>query len=38
MESCIVVQHVGGGSGNGSASPVAKRPCPDIAVSLYFSL
>lgn len=31
--SCIVVQHVGhAGSGNGSVSPAAKRPCPEVQV------
>ncbi|KAK2562327.1 Acetyl-coenzyme A synthetase [Acropora cervicornis] len=30
LESCIVVQHVGGDSKNGCASPVSKKPCPDL--------
>ncbi|XP_015755543.1 PREDICTED: acetyl-coenzyme A synthetase, cytoplasmic-like [Acropora digitifera] len=30
LESCIVVQHVGGDSKNGCASPVSKKPCPGL--------
>ena len=35
LESCIVVQHVGGDSKNGCASPVSKKPCPDLKVCPY---
>ena len=38
VESCIVVKHVGGDSENGSASPLAKKPCPDSEVCDYFKL
>lgn len=35
VETCIVVQHVGGGSTNSpQTSPVAKKPCPPIQVIL----
>ena len=36
VETCIVVQHVGGGSTNSPrTSPVAKKPCPPIQVIMY---
>lgn len=35
LESCIVVQHVGGDSKNGGASPVSKKPCPHLKVCPY---
>lgn len=37
VETCIVVQHVGGGSTNSpGTSPVAKKPCPPVQVIVLF--